>query len=91
MLILSVVISAGSIVLLRHAWVDMRAMPRSVHAEHGLVVATGLCVISSAGIITGVGSILDDRAYQMIGMFIVRGALLASVLYLLIRNPRARR
>jgi hypothetical protein len=62
------------------------------NTEHGLVVISALVVISGANVLIGTTFIEqthDDDPSLVLGAVIVRGALLATAIYLLVRHPKA--
>lgn len=72
------------------AWVAGMALVRTPHRrlDHALVVALGLLLVSLAQLLTGLGFLWDDRELIRWGAILARGALLGTLMYLLVRYPR---
>lgn len=89
--IVSAVVVGMMLVVMRQAWHDVRALPRNRHAEHGLVVSSGLAVIALANVLTGVGFVQGDEDLIGTGAVMVRGAMAVVAVYLVSRRPQVRK
>jgi hypothetical protein len=63
--------------------------PRARHnAEHGLVIACALLLISFSSIVTRAGDVFDVSTLNQVGGLMIRGALIAAAAYLILRHPK---
>jgi hypothetical protein len=85
---LSVGLLVAYLLMATWSWQQYRDAPHDANTEHGMVVSGALLVVCTGLVLTAGGQAIPDDGVLIGGGAIIRGALLITVIYLLIRRPR---